>query len=158
MKDEIVVVKDYFYNEGYYSGPIINFRPNGEGYFRQENGLSYTGTFKHGIPHGKGTSVGIAGIYDGDFIEGLEDGNGIYKSSTGEIYIGEFKHGERNGYGVLKFRNGDIWKGSWINGRADNEDKEPDPIEISLDDDSDDDNDDDNGEINKNENSVGKDS
>ncbi len=61
---------------------------------------TYTGDCKKGKAHGKGKATG-ADIYDGDFKNGLPDGQGTYTSGNGNIFTGKYARGLRDGKGTL---------------------------------------------------------
>lgn len=67
----------------------------------------YSGTFKDGIPHGKGKLISPYGdIYIGEFKDGMPDGPGTLESSDGNVYIGEFQNGLPHGKGKMKWWDG----------------------------------------------------
>ena len=49
---------------------------------------------------GKLVKVYEDGTYEGDFINGLKSGSGIYLYKNGDKYVGEFKNDEKNGFGA----------------------------------------------------------
>ena len=65
---------------------------------------------KNNIPNGKGIKYYSNGkiLYEGDFVNGLFEGNGKYIWEDGEYYIGEYKNGLRNGKGIEYYANGKI--------------------------------------------------
>lgn len=76
----------------------------------------YSGSCKKGLANGKGEAIGID-KYNGEFKNGLPDGNGTYLWRTGETYTGYWKKGLRDGNGkyVYKYMERDsmisgIWK------------------------------------------------
>tara|TARA_B100001029_G_C15024553_1_gene432771 strand:- start:659 stop:1183 length:525 start_codon:yes stop_codon:yes gene_type:complete len=75
-----------------------------------DNGKLYFGVFYHGF----GNSYGD--VYVGEFLNGLKDGEGTYKSMKGFIYNGEWKDDLPNGYGKRLFSDGTIHEGTFING------------------------------------------
>ena len=50
-------------------------------------------------------------MYDGEFVNGLKEGKGIYNYSNGDLYIGLFSKGEKEGFGVYYYNNGDTYEG-----------------------------------------------
>ena len=48
----------------------------------------YKGTFRKGVPSGKGQESTLNSRYIGDFLRGARDGIGIYVLNSGEEYVG----------------------------------------------------------------------
>jgi hypothetical protein len=63
--------------------------------------------------------AGRAGVYDGDWVEGAgAHGRGTLRDFDGAvIYRGDWKYGQFAGYGVLVFRNGDVYMGQLKKGQ-----------------------------------------
>jgi hypothetical protein len=55
--------------------------------------------------------------YEGEWIDGLGNGYGIFNSSSGFRYYGNFKNFTPNGYGVYKWESGATYSGDLVNGR-----------------------------------------
>ena len=55
-------------------------------------------------------------IYDGDWTNGLQHGNGILEFSDGKVYSGCFSDGIICGNGQIIYPNGTGYKGMWENG------------------------------------------
>ncbi|XP_070570494.1 LOW QUALITY PROTEIN: alsin-like [Ptychodera flava] len=71
-----------------------------------------------GKPHGKGTMTWPDGSkYTGKFIQGLQQGHGMYTIPSGEaskadyMYDGQWLEGKMHGAGILRYQNGDIYEG-----------------------------------------------
>lgn len=64
---------------------------------------TYTGECKKDKAHGKGKSVG-ADTYEGDFKNGLPDGQGTYTWGNKNSFIGKFVKGLREGKGKMIFK------------------------------------------------------
>jgi len=79
----------------------------------------YAGEMKNRVPHGKGVMVyykdNLGGwkTYEGDFKEGIREGNGKMTYRNGNYYEGEFKNWVRDGYGEFHYSIGSIYKGQW---------------------------------------------
>ena len=60
-------------------------------------------TFVNGVLNGPGRYYEKNGIkhYEGEFLNGRENGKGVSISKEGDKYEGEFLDGKRNGQGVL---------------------------------------------------------
>jgi hypothetical protein len=59
-------------------------------------------------------SASIAGTYKGGCRQGKAEGNG--KSVGTDTYVGQFKAGLPDGKGTYYWKNGDVFKGTWIKG------------------------------------------
>jgi hypothetical protein len=65
--------------------------------------FEYSGQCKKGKAHGKGKASGIDS-YEGEFKNGLPDGEGTYKWSNGDRYAGNFVKGFREGKGEMRYK------------------------------------------------------
>ena len=80
---------------------------------------SYEGDCKKGLAHGEGIAKG-KDTYKGSFKRGVPDGKGVYTYSNGKVYEGEWNHGLKEGEGKLMFStlHGDSVKtGFWRDDR-----------------------------------------
>src|SRR5258705_5004298 len=64
---------------------------------------TYAGDCKKGKAHGKGKAVG-ADTYEGDFKNGVPDGQGVYTWSNKNMFDGRYVKGLKEGRGTLTFR------------------------------------------------------
>jgi len=55
--------------------------------------------------------------YEGEFEDGLFNGEGTYYYANGDRYDGEFRDDMKHGRGILKFANGDQYNGEFANDR-----------------------------------------
>jgi len=112
-----------FSNGDIYTGEFNYGKPNGKGAFTYGNGDSYNGTVAEGQRHGSGTYTSAAGDkYIGQFSEGKFEGVGTYyflanNRSKGDVYAGEFSSNTFNGQGRYTHSNGQVFVGSFVNGR-----------------------------------------
>jgi len=112
-----------FSNGDIYTGEFNYGKPNGQGAFTYGNGDSYSGTVAEGQRHGSGIYTSTAGDkYVGQFSEGKFDGAGTYyflanNRSKGDVYTGEFSSNTFNGQGRYTHSNGQVFVGSFVNGR-----------------------------------------
>jgi hypothetical protein len=106
------------------------------------DGSIYRGATRGAVIHGKGEYVSKAFKYEGDFSDGLKqgegtyvwengdryqghfggdrpDGKGRYQFGNGDSYEGEVQAGVINGRGSYMSRNGDVFDGSFQNGKPD---------------------------------------
>lgn len=124
-----------------YEGEFVQGLPQGKGTYTWADGERFVGFFDKGIPqiphsgcyvadlrlrgryqgacqngkaHGRGKATGID-TYEGEFSNGLTQGQGTYIWSNGDRYIGQFKAGQANGRGVMKYVDGKEEAGLWQN-------------------------------------------
>ena len=111
--------------------PIINIikedirkkRNNGKylnGRYIYDDDKYYIGEFKDNIPNGKGIKYYKYGniLYDGNFNNGIFEGNGKYIWENGEYYVGQFKNGLRHGKGTEYYSNGKtMYEGDYVNNK-----------------------------------------
>lgn len=62
---------------------------------------TYKGDCKKGFAHGQGVAKGEEDYYEGTFKKGIPYGKGKYVWGNGEFYVGDFKNGMRHGQGVM---------------------------------------------------------
>ncbi|MBA3239551.1 MAG: hypothetical protein H0T62_14580 [Parachlamydiaceae bacterium] len=121
-----------------YVGEFLNNEEVGKGAFFEPNGVIYEGFFLNGVfteetitlPDNKGKFVGIfvdgtghgtffeadGGIYKGDVVGFQFHGKGEFICPDKKVYVGDYVEGKRTGYGILKWPNGDEYKGQfWKN-------------------------------------------
>ncbi|KAA6401525.1 MAG: putative 2-isopropylmalate synthase [Streblomastix strix] len=132
-------VRDEIHGKGvavYSEGDIFdgewehNKRANGSGRLLYANGDIYTGSFVNEQRHGFGElllvngdyfRINKQGSYDGEWANGLPHGIGCMKY-CGEIiqfgfyYEGMWKNNRRFGEGIQRYKNGDCFRGVWIDG------------------------------------------
>jgi hypothetical protein len=84
------------------------------------NGAWYRGSLKNGAPHGLGEYVSVDCYYNGNWHEGLIDGEGELhqRFNVEELkFVGQFKQGVAEGVGTLT-AYGFAVKGIWSNGKV----------------------------------------
>ena len=82
-----------------------------------ENGEKYEGNFKNGLRDGNGKYFYKNGdVYDGEFKDGKIEGEGVMTYENGHKYEGEFRDNLRDGKGTYYYKNGDRYEGSWRKG------------------------------------------
>ena len=92
-------------------------------YIRYPTGSYYNGEVK-GLSkherHGQGKMTFHNGnVYEGTYINNMQNGYGIMRYSDGGLYKGEWKNDNRHGYGTMKYRDGDVYQGHWKNDKRD---------------------------------------
>lgn len=110
-------------NGNMYKGNFQENKFHGDGTMKYSNGNIYEGSFVNGKKDGKGTfklaskedPKLIFLIYSGEFKENFYDGQGtltlINKNTT--IYEGGFSWGLKKGFGILRYSNGDEFRGEF---------------------------------------------
>ena len=111
-----------------YDGDWENGKYHGKDIMIYSDGSKYDGDWENGEKSGKGVfndrvheDFNPEGdIYEGEFSDGLENGNGIkYYGGifqSAKKYEGTFKDGLENGKGKILFENGDFFEGEIFNG------------------------------------------
>ena len=97
---------------GSYHGYFLNGERSGEGLFHYANKDRYSGAWKYGKKHGKGTYIIDSSNIKlvGDWFEGqIRCGKWIL--SNGDTYEGKFKHNKPTGDATWSLANGNKLKG-----------------------------------------------
>ena len=93
-------------NENGYNLRWIGYFNNGEKssygkLYNDEGRLIYEGEYKNGLRNGEGTYYYASGLrYEGEFVNGLREGNGVFYWEDGTRWEGPFKNNEMNGEGL----------------------------------------------------------
>ncbi len=86
-----------------------NERPNGTGTFvLDDDAGTYEGEWVDGVAEGQGTITWDSGShYEGEWKDGMRNGQGTYTSTEGDgyVYEGEFKNNERSGNGTMTWED-----------------------------------------------------
>ena len=93
-------------------------RPHGWGkYLVLKNGQyveEYEGEWMQGVRQGNGMKLYANGeSYEGDFVAGLRHGRGRYNFTNGDVYNGEWVDDRRTGHGTYFYANGDVFIGGF---------------------------------------------
>lgn len=75
------------------------------------DGSIYRGAVRGSTLHGKGEYVSRAFKYEGEWSEGLKQGQGVYVWENGDRYEGAFAGDRPDGKGKYRFANGDAYEG-----------------------------------------------
>lgn len=76
----------------------------------------YEGEWKNGLRDGQGKYTWTNGdTYTGAWFEDKRNGQGLYIWHDGSKYKGNYSHGVRSGYGIYYYTNGTIYEGTWQN-------------------------------------------
>lgn len=60
---------------------------------------------------------GSGDIYEGEFENGKEHGNGTFRWKNGNVYEGEFVESKRHGWGKMVWASGNTYEGQWVEGK-----------------------------------------
>ena len=86
------------------------------GTFLWNNGSKYQGQFLNGVFHGKGVySWANNKTYNGNWANGKMNGKGKFSYPDGSYYEGEFINGKKCGFGLYKWENDKYYEGKWKN-------------------------------------------
>jgi len=75
------------------------------------DGSIYRGAMRGAVLHGKGEYVSKTFKYEGEWNEGLKQGEGTYVWENGDRYAGHFAADRPDGKGKYQFANGDAYEG-----------------------------------------------
>ena len=113
----------YFYKDGTkFIGEYKNDEKEGKGYYFDkegdkikeviyEKGIEKEETIEVSRKENKEKEFIRDEKYEGEYINGLKEGSGIYNYSNGDKYIGIFVKNEKNGFGIYYYNNGDKYEG-----------------------------------------------
>jgi len=103
-----------------YKGFFHRGRRHGSG-LRSYDGGNYCGEFVDGLQEGDGTCTFFedGSIYMGQWRMGQMDGVGRLQMSDGSSYFGEFSEGYRDGEGMVQWPDGRTYHGQWTSGVQD---------------------------------------
>ncbi len=100
-----------------YRGAMRGASLHGRGEYVSKS-FKYEGDFSDGLKQGEGTYVWENGDrYQGRFATDRPDGKGRYQFANGDAYEGEVQAGVINGRGSYATKNGDVFDGSFQNGK-----------------------------------------
>ncbi|MBT5909034.1 MAG: hypothetical protein HOH25_04505, partial [Opitutae bacterium] len=78
---------------------------------------SYEGERLNGIPHGKGIFTFPNGArYEGQLTNGKPNGFGVNLFANGDRYEGEYLKGKSHGQGKITMKSGSSYEGTWQEG------------------------------------------
>ena len=129
LSNEEILIGDFIYN-----------KLNGPGEYYRNDGSMYKGSFFEGLPQGNGkeifnngsifTGFYLAGkkkhgkflwkngnYYQGDFVNDVFHGYGVYKWGKERTYEGNWKEGKMHGKGKLMLIDGSYYDGEFVEGK-----------------------------------------
>jgi hypothetical protein len=103
---------------GKYKGTFKDGVPDGRGYFEDPDGMQYEGEVKNGRREGLAEGLfPIGNDYKGQWKDGKPDGVGRMEYKLGGAYEGEWKLGKRHGKGTLTYAgSGRQYVGQFVDG------------------------------------------
>ncbi|MCL2251405.1 MAG: hypothetical protein FWC12_05755 [Treponema sp.] len=94
-----------------YKGTLSGVDFDGDAY-------EFEGDIVNGLMHGKGVWRYKNGdFFEGYFVNGVRSGKGKYIWAVGGVYEGDFVNDRRTGKGKIKWANGDVYEGDFLNGK-----------------------------------------
>lgn len=114
-------------SDGDSSAPVSSPQPDSgggvtTGTFTYEDGHTYEGEIRDGLPNGSGVITFPSGErYEGEVLDGKRDGLGVNFFANGDSFEGYYKNDRRNGSGVYVFASGTELYGTWVDGKMDGE-------------------------------------
>ena len=92
---------------------------HGKGTFKWATGNQYNGQWNNNQIDGIGTFKWGDGLrkYDGNYVDGLQHGYGVYTCEDQGQYQGMWVNGQQHGKGKYVFPNGKVEIGIWDNGK-----------------------------------------
>ncbi len=106
-----------FKDNSKYIGQYVDDKRNGQGKYYDKNGqLKFEGRFRNSKPIKnvtKGKKTYEIGIYEGEFVNNLADGYGVFTMKDGSVYKGTFKEDKAHGFGVMTAPNGMKYDGQF---------------------------------------------
>ena len=103
-------------DESVYVGEVREGRRQGQGKYTFPNQEFLEGTFVADKLEGKGVYSTEQLKYEGDWVDGFQEGQGTETWKDGSVYTGGFKGGDKHGYGEYKWGDGAAFKGDWCQG------------------------------------------
>lgn len=113
---------------GEYTGEWKSNKPYRQGSFSYEdadnsdNSFVYEGEWEDGLANGQGTMTWADdAVYEGEFAGGKRNGQGTYTFAEDDEsgcreYAGEFANDKRDGQGTMTWTNGAVYEGEWKDG------------------------------------------
>lgn len=100
-------------------GIFKNLLMSGVGHEEWTNGTKYHGYYEDGVKKGRGKLLwenenkSKEESYEGEFINDVFEGDGVYCWGTQKKYTGQWKNGQMHGEGVFNWKDGRIYKGEF---------------------------------------------
>ena len=88
-----------------------------------DESVTWSGACAKGLAQGRGVlqwyrgGKPIGGRYEGEYRNGMMNGQGTATFESGNRYEGEWKDGQRSGHGIFTWANGNRFEGQWEDGK-----------------------------------------
>ncbi len=102
-----------------YRGEYVNGVPSGQGSYYWADKSFFKGCFLNGLREGQGIwkkGAGNCDRYEGCYKNDKKWGYGEFTWESGNHYKGSYEGDVRSGYGEMHWTNGSYYKGQWVNG------------------------------------------
>ena len=122
-KDLSWVSKKYASGKKFVGQVNKNLKKEGRGYL-SDKVQYFVGYFKNDLQNGKGMQYDSKKnkvIYEGNFKNGVRDGEGKMFFQNGDSYEGNFVNDVRQGHGVYHFKSGATWEGEFTEDKMNGE-------------------------------------
>ena len=88
------------------------------GFGLSNDGVSYVGEFKNGLPHGNGKLSHRSGaVYVGKIKQGMKHGYGKLSNDVdGRMYEGQWRKDRKHGHGMFSWPDSHMYEGQWRHG------------------------------------------
>ena len=104
-----------------YTGEWVNDEINGKGKMQYSDGDVYEGDFMNEEKHGSGKYTfhthPVFQEYEGNFEDGMMQGQGKLLMKNRDRYVGAFQNGMMHGKGIMNFHDKTRYEGDWDQGR-----------------------------------------
>lgn len=115
LEDQATGYRIVTWENGTYSGMLVDGFEHGWGEFRWNNGDVYAGSWSWGELHGQGAYTWADGVtYIGDYVNGVRTGKGVMTFPDGVCYAGDFVDDTYHGKGTMTFPNGAVYTGDFV--------------------------------------------
>ncbi|XP_033101416.1 alsin-like [Anneissia japonica] len=109
------------FKDATYEGAWCLGKPHGRGKLTWPDGRFYHGNFLHGVQHGYGISSipsadgkSVNEKFEGQWLEGKRQVFGTLRYHNGDVYIGSFLDNMRHGHGILECKSpSSLYIGEW---------------------------------------------
>jgi hypothetical protein len=92
------------------------YHPTFDDLLETPENIHYSGEYNiYGLFEGEGKLTYLDKLYEGEWINGIKEGRGIYRYTDGRYYEGEWKNDKKEGHGIYRYTDGRYYEGEWKN-------------------------------------------